>query len=182
MGDKLTVKTLWLLQASVLGLALAAGAGCNSTSTSTGNVSALPADVQAITFLQRTPRNDDGNVFDYNNFVAGGRLSMLSPAVGGREADGHLPEHGDLHAAPQRCDGTTPSATDIDNCVSGSDVQSYDLSFDAKSVVMSAQLPGDGSYQIYSINLDGTNLQQLTSGGQRLRLPGLRAGRPDHCS
>ena len=78
MRDKLTAKTLGLLEASVLGLALAAGAGCTSTSTST-NSETLPADVQAITFLQRTPRNSDGNVFDYNNFVAGGRLVMLSP-------------------------------------------------------------------------------------------------------
>src|SRR5579871_2508371 len=61
MGDKLTVRTLWLLGAGLLGLALLAGAACNSTTRS--DASALPADVQAITFLQRTPRNDDGNVF-----------------------------------------------------------------------------------------------------------------------
>jgi hypothetical protein len=162
MRDKLTVKTLWLLEAGVLGLALGAGAGCNSTSTSTGNVSALPADVQAITFLQRTPRNDDGNVFDYANFVAGGRLSMLSPP----SADGKL-----TVIFPNEATCTQIDPTDVDNCVTGSDVQSYDLSFDAKSVVFSAQLPGDGSYQIYSINLDGTNLQQLTSGGNDFVYP-----------
>jgi hypothetical protein len=162
MRDKLTVKTLWLLEAGVLGLALGAGAGCNSTSTTTGNVSALPADVQAITFLQRTPRNDDGNVFDYANFVAGGRLSMLSPP----SADGKL-----TVIFPNTATCTQIDPTDVDNCVSGSDVQSYDLSFDAKSVVFSAQLPGDGSYQIYSINLDGTNLQQLTSGGNDFVYP-----------
>jgi hypothetical protein len=166
MGDKLTLKTLWLLQVSVLGLALAAGAGCTSTSNST-NVSALPADVKAITFLQRTPRNDDGNVFDYNNFVAGGRLSMLSPP----SADGKLTVVFPNEATCGQILGASASATDISNCVTGSDVQSYDLSFDAQSVVMSAQLPGDGSYQIYSINLDGTNLQQLTSGGNDFVYP-----------
>ena len=166
MGDKLTLKTLWLLQASVLGLALAAGAGCTSQSTST-NVSALPADVKAITFLQRTPRNDDGNVFDYNNFVAGGRLSMLSPP----SADGKLTVIFPNAAVCGQILGANASATDISNCVTGSDVQSYDLSFDAKSVVMSAQLPGDGAYQIYSINLDGTNLKQLTSGGNDFVYP-----------
>ena len=166
MGDKLTLKTLWLLQASVLGLALAAGAGCTSQSTST-NVSALPADVKAITFLQRTPRNDDGNVFDYNNFVAGGRLSMLSPP----SADGKLTVVFPNAAVCGQILGANASATDISNCVTGSDVQSYDLSFDAQSVVMSAQLPGDGAYQIYSINLDGTNLQQLTSGGNDFVYP-----------
>jgi hypothetical protein len=159
MGDKLTVKTLWLLEAGVLGLALAAGAGCSST-TRSNNVSALPADVQAITFLQRTPRNDDGNVFDYANFVAGGRLSMLSPP----SADGKLTVIFPNQATCTAILGAGAAAADVDACVTGSDVQSYDLSFDGKSVVMSAQLPGDGNYQLYSINLDGTNLQQLTSG------------------
>ena len=173
MRDKLTVKTLWLLEAGVLGLALGAGAGCSSTSKTTGNVSALPADVQAITFLQRTPRNDDGNVFDYANFVPGGRLSMLSPP----SADGQLtvifPNTATCTALLKNMDGTDGSPTDIANCVSGSDVQSYDLSFDAKSVVFSAQLPGDDSYQIYSINLDATNpdLKQLTSGGNDFVYP-----------
>jgi hydrazine synthase alpha subunit-like protein len=167
MRDKLTVKTLWLLQSSVLGLALGAGAGCSSTSKTTGNASALPADVQAITFLQRTPRNDDGNVFDYDKFVAGGRLAMLSPP----SADGALTVVFPNQATCTQILGATASSDDIDKCVTGSDVQSYDLSFDAKSVVMSAQLPGDGSYQIYSINLDGTNLQQLTSGGNDFVYP-----------
>jgi len=173
MRDKLTVKTLWLLQSSVLGLALGAGAGCSSTSKNAGNVSALPADVRAITFLQRVPQNNTGNVFDYQAFQAGGRLSMLSPP----SADGQLtvifPTQATCAALLKNMDGTDASATDIDNCVSGSDVQSYDLSFDAKSVVFSAQLPGDGSYQIYSINLDATNpdLKQLTSGGNDFVYP-----------
>jgi hypothetical protein len=166
MGDKLTVKTLCLLEASVLGLALAAGAGCTSTGSST-NTEALPADVKAITFLQRTPRNDDGNVFDYNNFVAGGRLVMLSPP----SANGKLTVVFPNEATCTQILGAGAAASDIDNCVSKSDVQSYDLSFDAKSVVMSAQLPGDGSYQLYSINLDGTNLKQLTSGGNDFVYP-----------
>ena len=164
MRDKLTVKTLWLLEAGVLGLALGAGAGCSSTSKTAGNASALPADVQAITFLQRTPRNDDGNVFDYANFVPGGRLSMLSPP----SADGKLTV---IFPNAATCAQIDPN--EIDKCVSGSDVQAYDLSFDAKSVVFSAQLPGDGSYQIYSINLDPTNpdLKQLTSGGNDFVYP-----------
>ena len=165
MRDKL--KTLWLVQSSVLGLALAAGAGCNSTTNTSSNVSALPADVKAITFLQRTPRNTDGNVFDYNNFVAGGRLSMLSPP----SADGQLTVIFPNTATCTQILGASASQNDITACVTGSDVQSYDLSFDAKSVVMSAQLPGDGSYQLYSINLDGTNLQQLTSGGNDFVYP-----------
>ncbi|HVV52383.1 MAG TPA: hypothetical protein VHO06_22140, partial [Polyangia bacterium] len=167
MGDKLTVKTLWLLGAGLLGVALAVGAGCTSTGGGSSNVSALPADVKAIAFLQRTPRNDDGNVFDYNNFVAGGRLSMLSPP----SADGKLTVIFPNEATCSQILGPGAAAADVDNCVTGSDVQSYDLSFDGKSVVMSAQLPGDNFYQLYSINLDGTNLQQLTSGGNDFVYP-----------
>ena len=33
---------------------------------------------KAIVFLQRTPRGDQGNVFDYTSYVAGGRLVKLS--------------------------------------------------------------------------------------------------------
>ena len=163
MRDKLTVKTLWLLQSSVLGLALGAGAGCSSTSKSTGNVGALPADVQAITFLQRDAAQRRRQRLRLpGNFQPGGRLSMLSPP----SADGKLTV---IFPNAATCAQIDPN--DVDNCVSGSDVQSYDLSFDAKSVVFSAQLPGDGSYQIYSINLDGTNLQQLTSGGNDFVYP-----------
>ena len=128
MRDKLTVKTLWLLEAGVLGLALGGRRRVQLDEQTAATSARLPADVQAITFLQRTPRNDDGNVFDYDNFVAGRPPVDALPAVGGRAADGHLPQHGDLHARSwgQRL------ATDISNCVTGSDVQSYDLSFDAQ--------------------------------------------------
>ena len=53
---------------------------------------------------------------------------------------------------------------------------SYDLSFDAKSVVFSARIPGEDKFHIFSMNLDGTNLQQLTTGANDyvypLYLPG----------
>ena len=180
MRDKLTVKTLWLLEAGVIGLALGAGAGCSSTSKTTGNVSSLPADVQAITFLQRVPHNDTGNVFDYQAFHAGGRLSMLSPP----SADGQLtvifPTAATCTAILQNMDGTPPAQADVDSCVSGSDVQAYDLSFDAKSVVFSAQLPGDGTFQIY---LDQPGRHEPAAADQRrerLRLSSLRAGRSRH--
>ena len=54
---------------------------------------------------------------------------------------------------------------------------SYDLSFDAKSVVFSASL--GGSYQLFSMNVDGTNLKQLTDGGNDYVYPDStsRAGR-----
>ncbi|HVZ86605.1 MAG TPA: hypothetical protein VHG72_06540 [Polyangia bacterium] len=172
MRDKLTVKALWLLWSGVLVAAMATGVGCSSTSKTSGNASALPADVRAITFLQRTPHNDEGNVFDYDTFHAGGRLSMLSPP----SADGQLTVLFPNTAVCTQILGASAAQTDINNCVTGSDVQAYDLSFDATSVVFSAQLPGDGHFQLYSMNLDGTNLQQLTSGGNDYVYPTFAPG------
>jgi hypothetical protein len=147
MRHNLTTKTMRSLQSAILGLSLVgAVGGCNSNST---NVSALPADVKSIMFLQRVPRNDDGNVFDYANFVAGtakapgARLMMLSPP----SADGKL------------------TNLTSDPMFAGADIMSYDLSFDATAVTFSAHLATADNYQIFSMNLDGTNIQQLTEGG-----------------
>ncbi|HXJ21711.1 MAG TPA: hypothetical protein VMT03_15915 [Polyangia bacterium] len=166
MPEKL--RTLGWLEAGVLAATLVAGAGCTSTSTST-NVSALPADVKAITFLQR-PRidadgnmfTDQGNVFDYTTYHPGGRMVTLSPP----SADGKLTP---LFPTTDACTallGASASTDDVNTCVARSDIMSYDLSFDATSVVFSARIPGESNFQIFSMNLDGTNLQQLTTGGQ----------------
>ncbi|MES1157860.1 MAG: hypothetical protein ABUL67_02050, partial [Haliangium ochraceum] len=74
--------TLVRLGVCAAGLSLALG-GCSGNQTST---SALPADVEAIVFLQRTPRDSGGNVFDYDSYQAGGRLVKLAPPA----ADGTL--------------------------------------------------------------------------------------------
>jgi hypothetical protein len=170
MADKL--KVLGWAQAGLVAAGLAvAGAGCNSSTGGT-NVSALPADVKAITFLQRVRHNDAGNVFDYATYHAGGRLVTLSPP----SADGKLTV---LFPTTETCTallGAGAIADDVANCVGASDIMSYDLSFDAKSVVFSARVPGESNFQVFSMNLDGTNLQQLTTGGNDyvypLYLPG----------
>jgi hypothetical protein len=142
MRHNLTGKTVRSLQSAILGLALVGAAGgCNSGTKS--SVSALPADVKSIMFLQRTPRNDQGNVFDYANSVPGARLVTLSPP----SADGTL------------------TVLTSDPMFDGSDIMSYDISFDATAVVFSAHLSGASNYQIFSMNLDGTNIKQLTEGG-----------------
>lgn len=142
MRHNLTGKTVRSLQSAILGLALASAAGgCNSGTQS--SVSALPADVKSIMFLQRTPRNDDGNVFDYANAVPGARLVTLSPP----SADGTL------------------TVLTSDPMFDGSDIMSYDISFDATAVTFSAHLAGASNYQLFSMNLDGTNIKQLTEGG-----------------
>jgi len=164
-------KLRWL-QAGLVAVGFAAAAGgCNSSGSST-NVSALPADVKAITFLQRVRHNDAGNVFDYTTFHAGGRLVTLSPP----SADGKLTVLFPTEATCTALLGADATPADVSDCVGGSDLMSYDLSFDAKSVVFSARIPGENNFQIFSMNLDGTNVQQLTTGGNDyvypLYLPG----------
>jgi hypothetical protein len=124
----------WLLLAAT---AASLGGACSS-----GDSSALPADVRAIVFLQRQPRTDQGNVFDYQSYVPGGRLSMLSPP----SANGKL------------------TVLTSDPMFANADVMSYDLSFDGNSVVFSAKLSDNEPYELFSMNLDGSNLKQLTAG------------------
>ena len=111
--------------------------------------------------------NDAGNVFDYATFHPGGRLVSLSPP----SANGHLTV---VFPTEQTCTallGADAPAADIGDCVAGSDIMSYDLSFDAKSVVFSARIPGESNFQIFSMNLDGTNPKQLTTGGNDFVYP-----------
>src|SRR4030095_5276170 len=76
MRDKFTVRTLRTVTAllPIALLAPVAGLGCGNDPGS-----ALPPDVKAIVFLQRVPRGDQGNVFDYQSYAGGGRLVMLKP-------------------------------------------------------------------------------------------------------
>jgi hypothetical protein len=126
-----------------IGLAvLALGAGISAGGCADHKGGPLSADVQSIIFLQRMPRTNTGNVFDYTSYIPGGRLVTLTPP----SADGKL------------------QVLTSDPMFDGADIMSYDLSFDAKSVVFSAHLANEDHYQIFSMNLDGTNLQKLTDG------------------
>src|SRR5260221_1757341 len=116
-----------------LALTAAFGSACSKSGTGSG-VRALPADVQSIVFLQRMPRTDAGNVFEYTSYVPGGRLVKLEPP----SADGKL------------------TVLTSDPMFDGADVMSYDLSFDALSVVFSARLKDSPHYNIFSMNLAGT--------------------------
>ena len=128
------------LRVGILTVGLAMGlAACSDNQTS---VSALPPDVQSVIFLQRAPRNSNGNVFDYTSFVPGARLVKLEPP----SADGKL------------------TVLTADPMWSGADIMAWDLSFDAKSVVFSARLADSNRFHIFSMNVDGTNPKQLTEG------------------
>lgn len=138
-------KAAWVIGSLwALGGGLASLSGCRSSSSdgATGGAVGLPTDVDSIVFLQRTARSGTGNVFDYTDYKPGGRLVKLSPP----SADGKLVN---LTAAPMFKDA---------------DVMAWDLSFDAKTIVFSARLANEGNYQLFLINVDGTNPRQITDG------------------
>jgi hypothetical protein len=142
MGNHQTTKTLGLVTLA-LGAAAFAGACSSSGGAETTSGAILgQANVDAIVFLQRKPRTDTGNVFDYLSYSPGGRLVMLSPPA---------------------ANGTLTVLTSGEQFKTA-DIMAYDLSFDAKSVVFSAKLNSGDHYNLYSMNLDGTNLKQLTEG------------------
>jgi hypothetical protein len=154
MRDKFKVRTLRGV-ASLLPLALLAPVVVASCSD--GNGGALPPDVKAIVFLQRTPRGDQGNVFDYTGYEAGGRLVKLEPP----SADGKLTT---LFPNAEVC-----AALGDADCAGKADIMSYDINFNADRIVLSASF--GGKYQLYSIKADGTDPKLLTNGGNDFVYP-----------
>src|SRR3954451_11326904 len=97
-------------------VALCGWVGCQEGTTATPGV---PPDVKAIIFLQRAARNEGvGNVFDYTGYVPGGRIARLEPP----SADGKL------------------TILTSDPMFDEADFMSWDLSFDAQTIVFSARL------------------------------------------
>ena len=64
MGNQKILTTLGLATLGLLGRARRSAC---SKSSSGSNSSALPDDVTSIVFLQRLPRTDAGNVFEYTS-------------------------------------------------------------------------------------------------------------------
>jgi len=165
MRDNLTIRTLRTVSALLPVALLAPIAGCSNGSDG----GALPPDVKAIVFLQRTPRGDQGNVFDYTSYSAGGRLVMLSPP----SADGVKTT---LFPTDATCRGLyDPNDANVESlvadCVNKSDIQSYDINFNADRIAFSARIPGSDKYQLFSIAVDGTDVKQLTEGGNDFVYP-----------
>jgi hypothetical protein len=162
MRQQATAGTLRRLGSLVPLALLAAGvvpaAGSCSGGSSGG---ALPDDVKAILFLQRMPRSDQGNVFDYTSYSPGARLVKLEPP----SADGQLTV---LFPTAEHCSAMGLSA----GCIDQIDIMSYDLNFNADSIVFSARVPMSdtdlsGQYQLFTMAVDGNagSLRQLTGDG-----------------
>jgi hypothetical protein len=137
--------------ASLLPVALLAPiAGCG-----TNDSGALPPDVKAIVYLERTPRGDQGNVFDYQSYAGGGRLMKLEPPTPGTTPTALFP--------------TAQTCTDLGldaSCVNAVDIMSYDINFNADTIVLSARMSAGEPYQLFSISAkDGSGAKQLTMGG-----------------
>jgi hypothetical protein len=140
-----------------LGLAgaVAAVSGCGSSSSSSS--SALGSGVQSILFISRQTTTmvdgvpqvfvDDGNgqVLDYERFVPGGTLNVLSPA---------------------RPDGTV---TNLTSMFTTADFNGADVSFDATQAVFSMKRDSNDHYHLYTVQLspgsDGNyEIHQKTNG------------------
>src|SRR5207244_2226852 len=91
----------------------------------------LLAGIRSIAYVQRTVK-DTGNVFDY--------------AAGG--TDGNL-----FTLTPPTASGVKKNLTRWQ----GGDVNSVDLSFDARELAFSGRAPGEDHYHLFRINVDGTN-------------------------
>ena len=92
------------------------------------------ANTSAV-FLQRVPRlTGIRDVFQYASYVPGGRLAKLTPAT----ADGKLSE---------LCCSQFAGFEEVD-------IQSYDIAFDARSIVFSAKLNPGERYGLFVLTLD----------------------------
>src|SRR5262245_20538673 len=118
-----------------------AGIGCsNDDSGPLGNV-------ESLIILQRPKRNDNGDIFQYTSYIPGARLVQLSPPT----ADGTL----------------TTICCDQDPDFKKVDISGYDISFDAKSIVLSAKLNDNGKYGLFLLQLaDGSITQIATDPGK----------------
>src|SRR5262249_47378912 len=113
---------------------LLAVTACSGGASPTENELALRG-VGSVVVLQRAPRLAGvGDVFQYTSYVPGARLIKLEPPT----ADG---------ARTTLC--CAPSAA-----MAGADIQSYDVAFDARSIVFSARIGGDDHYGLYVLTLN----------------------------
>lgn len=122
------------------------GAGCNGTA----NPEPVLPGVQSLLFVKRAFIADDGShvvsggnrqTIDYQRYVPGGGLFVLSPATPSGELRNLTAEF------------------------AGVDVNGIDLSFDATQVVFSMRRDGDEYFHLYIANVTGApEIRQLTFG------------------
>jgi hypothetical protein len=128
------------IKSIAIGLALftLGGIGCG------GGDSGPLGNVDSLIILQRPKRNDTGDIFQYASYKPGARLVQLQPPT----ADGTL--------TTICCDKAGPDFAQID-------ISSYDISFDAKSIVFSGRRAQDNSYGLFLLQLADGKVEQIAS-------------------
>ncbi|HET9620262.1 MAG TPA: hypothetical protein VFP84_02770 [Kofleriaceae bacterium] len=135
------IKTLAIGAALVAGLG---GVGCGGGGDADGPL----ANIDSLVILQRKPRVDQGDIFQYTSYVPGARLVKLSPPT----ADGTL---------------TTICCDKAGDEFKNVDIQSYDISFDAKSIVFSGKLSGNDNYGLYLLSIADGKVTQIATDPQK---------------
>jgi hypothetical protein len=132
---------------TLLGIALSAMTFGSVVACGGSDTDALDG-IDSIVFLQRPKRNEMGDIFQYNSYLATGRLVKLSPPT----ADGQLTEI---------CCGN--AGAEFANI----DISSYDLSFDAKEIVFAGRLQSASNYGLFIVNVDSGEVRQLPTNPNR---------------
>ncbi|HEY6178759.1 MAG TPA: hypothetical protein VIX73_30115 [Kofleriaceae bacterium] len=162
------------IQSIAIGAALftLGSVGCGGDGETTGPLSSI----DALVILQRPRRNDTGDIFQYTSYVPGARLVKLSPPT----ADGVL--------TTLCCDKAGAEFKNVD-------IQGYDISFDAKSIVFAGKLSDNQTYGLFLLQLADGSVTQIATDPQRdyvspIFLPGnkimfmsnavVEAGAPQH--
>ena len=127
-----------------VGAALLAAASCGGSGTDSGPL----GNVQALVVLERAARNDTGDIFQYTSYIPGARLVKLEPPT----ADGVQ--------TTLCCDKAGAEFSKID-------ISSYDLSFDAKSIVFSGKLAENQTYGLFILQLADGKVTQIVTDPQR---------------
>ncbi len=115
------------------------GGGCGGDDNSSGPL----GNVQSLVILQRPKRNDTGDIFQYTSYVPTAKLVTLSPPT----ANGKL----------------TTICCDQDPQFAQVDIQSYDISFDAKSIVFAGKLDANSHYGLYKLTLADGTIEQIST-------------------
>ena len=133
-----------LLKSIAFGAALftLGGIGCGG-----GDDPGPLGNVESLIILQRPKRNDTGDIFQYTSYKPGARLVKLSPPT----AAGKL----------------TTICCDQDPEFANLDIQSYDLSFDAKSIVFAGKLSDNQTYGLFLLQLADGSVTQIATDPQR---------------
>jgi len=125
------------IKSIAIGAALFTFAGIGCSSDDPGPL----GNVDSLIILQRPKRNDGGDIFQYDSYLPGARLVRLQPPT----ADGTL---------------TTICCTQ-DPAFAKADISSYDISFDAKSIVFAAKPNENQKYGLYLLQLSDGTISQI---------------------